>query len=167
MLEDSFSKLHSNQPFQSYSQQDIQSIRNRREALAEIQIQQQASSCSSCHFKFPTAKHLNSCSNCNYEIKKPASDLQTNQFCNKCQLNTDAPKNNLDIYQDQENKCPMCSQYLDWNNEYTPYDKSRITSLSQFRMVIPCLLYVIGLPRKYGNENIIRSSKFFGQYGNI
>jgi hypothetical protein len=34
-------------------------------------------------------------------------------------------------------------------------------------MVIPNLLYVIGLPKKYGHENVIKMQKFFGQYGNI
>ena len=40
-------------------------------------------------------------------------------------------------------------------------------SLQQFRMVIPNLLYVIGLPKKYGQESIVRKDKFFGQYGKI
>ena len=34
-------------------------------------------------------------------------------------------------------------------------------------MVIPNLLYVIGLPKKFGYENIVKMNKFFGQYGQI
>lgn len=88
--------------------------------------------------------------------------MQTIQICFKCQL-----KICLTETQDQENVCPLCTHYLDWSNEYIPFDKSKIAILSQFRMVIPGLLYVIGLPRKYGSETVIRSTKFFGQYGNI
>jgi hypothetical protein len=34
-------------------------------------------------------------------------------------------------------------------------------------MVIPNLLYVIGLPKKYGQESILRQTKLFGQFGKI
>ena len=34
-----------------------------------------------------------------------------------------------------------------------------------FRIVRDKLLYVIGIPRKYASEDILRSKDFFGQYG--
>lgn len=39
--------------------------------------------------------------------------------------------------------------------------------MQYFRIVIPTLLYVIGMPKKYSNENLLRSDGFFGQYGTI
>ena len=46
-------------------------------------------------------------------------------------------------------------------------DKTKLLKLQQFRMVIPNLLYVIGLPKKYGQEHILKLPRFFGQYGKI
>ena len=34
-----------------------------------------------------------------------------------------------------------------------------------FRIVREKLLYVIGIPRKYASEEILRSKDFFGQFG--
>lgn len=34
-------------------------------------------------------------------------------------------------------------------------------------MVIPNLLYVIGLPRKFAQEETVRQPRFFGQFGKI
>ena len=34
-------------------------------------------------------------------------------------------------------------------------------------MVIPNLLYVIGLPVKYSSENLLRQHMFFGQFGKV
>jgi len=34
-------------------------------------------------------------------------------------------------------------------------------------MVIPNLLYVIGMPKRFGREDIARQMKFFGQFGKI
>jgi hypothetical protein len=41
-------------------------------------------------------------------------------------------------------------------------EKQSLLKLQQFRMVIPNLLYVIGIPKKYGQENTVRMNKFFG-----
>lgn len=50
---------------------------------------------------------------------------------------------------------------------FSHQEKLALNKLSQFRMVIPNLLYVIGLPRRFGREDILRQPKFFGQYGKI
>jgi len=34
-------------------------------------------------------------------------------------------------------------------------------------MVIPNLLYVIGLPKKVASENVLTLQKYFGQFGDI
>ena len=46
-------------------------------------------------------------------------------------------------------------------------DKLKSKTLQQFRIVVPTLLYVIGMPRKFCQEKHLRSKAFFGQYGHI
>ena len=48
-----------------------------------------------------------------------------------------------------------------------PLHKQMQQSLQHFRMVIPNLLYVIGLPVKYSSENLLKQPAFFGQFGKI
>lgn len=70
--------------------------------------------------------------------------------------------------------CPCCSIDLltqtavqDHHHFVSQVEKANLSKLSQFRMVIPNLLYVIGMPRKFGREEIARQTKFFGQFGKI
>ena len=49
----------------------------------------------------------------------------------------------------------------------TPYEKSKVKKLMSFRIVRERLLYVIGIPRKYASDEILRSKHFCGQYGQI
>ena len=65
--------------------------------------------------------------------------------------------------------CPTCKHELTYEHSDSlgHREKQNLMSLQQFRMVIPNLLYVIGLPKKYGQESTVRKDKFFGQYGKI
>ena len=49
--------------------------------------------------------------------------------------------------------------------ELAPSEKQRIKKLMTFRIVKEKLLYIIGVPRKYAEEKILRSNKFCGQFG--
>ena len=90
--------------------------------------------CTICNFDFPFSKHLGYCSNC------CDGGLQTIQVCKGCSM-------------DDKDACPVCyKDVLTWNQDFVHIDKMKINMLGQFRMVIPCLLYVIGLPKKYGTE---------------
>ncbi|EJW04456.1 hypothetical protein EDEG_01326 [Edhazardia aedis USNM 41457] len=44
------------------------------------------------------------------------------------------------------------------------FDKSE---LSDIRVIQRNLVYVIGIPQKYADENLLRKHEFFGQFGNI
>lgn len=39
--------------------------------------------------------------------------------------------------------------------------------MQQFRIITPNLLYVIGLPRQFAKEEILKKHMHFGQYGKI
>lgn len=45
--------------------------------------------------------------------------------------------------------------------------KNKHHKMQYFRIVIPNLLYVIGMPRKYCNEGLLTSDSYFGQFGAI
>lgn len=45
--------------------------------------------------------------------------------------------------------------------------KNKHHKMQYFRIVIPTLLYVIGMPRKYCNEGMLSSQAYFGQFGAI
>jgi len=75
--------------------------------------------------------------------------------------------------------CPVCSHDLLLNEhlystvhfsqqtQLSHLEKTNLLKLQQFRMVIPNLLYVIGLPRKFAQEETMRQARFFGQFGKI
>jgi CCR4-NOT transcription complex subunit 4 len=42
-----------------------------------------------------------------------------------------------------------------------------LNTLQQFRIVIPNLLYVIGLPVRIADPELLQDYKFFGQFGKI
>ena len=44
-------------------------------------------------------------------------------------------------------------------------EKQRVRKLMSFRIVKDKLLYIIGVPRKYAEEKILRSNMFCGQFG--
>ena len=46
-------------------------------------------------------------------------------------------------------------------------DKIKVKKLMSFRIVKEKLLYVIGIPRRYASDEILRSKSFCGQYGQI
>jgi len=44
----------------------------------------------------------------------------------------------------------------------TPQEKSKVKKLMTFRIVRDKLLYVIGIPRRYASDDILRSKTFCG-----
>jgi hypothetical protein len=47
----------------------------------------------------------------------------------------------------------------------TPKEKGKVKKLMTFRIVKDKLLYMIGIPRKYAADNILRSRAFCGKFG--
>jgi hypothetical protein len=47
----------------------------------------------------------------------------------------------------------------------TPEQKARIKHLLSFRVVVDSLLYVIGVPKKFADIDLLKSEKFCGLYG--
>ena len=110
--------------------------------------------CSICKFDFPTKNHLLFCR---------CTDSKM-QVCDNCYLScTEQICSKIMI-------CPCCLTQVSYENHeqtMSHLEKQSLSKLQQFRMVIPNLLYVIGIPKKYGQENTVRMNKFFGQYGKI
>jgi hypothetical protein len=117
-----------------------------------------SATCSMCKFDFPVSKHLGRCDTCNFSNSCGSLSLSSNMHQRDVMICKSCSKDN-----NNKQICIICHKgVLHWSQDYVPYDKVTIGMLGQFRMVIPCLLYVIGLPKKYGQEQIIRSQKFFG-----
>ena len=47
------------------------------------------------------------------------------------------------------------------------YHESKKYDISNIRVIQRTLVYVIGIPQKYANEDILKSVEFFGQFGMI
>ena len=63
----------------------------------------------------------------------------------------------------------MPSKYSAFANsgvrEVDAHEKQRVRGLMAFRIVKEKLLYIIGVPRRYAEEKILKSAKFCGQFG--
>ena len=127
--------------------------------------------CSLCQFQFPTHKHLVRCEPCSRHGR-------TFQACHECMESYYARFNGGHRKPRFPFFCPCCSTDLFMVNSLDTMfngqqshlnhsEKAQLSKLSQFRMVIPNLLYVIGLPKRFGREDLLRSQKFFGQFGKI
>lgn len=62
--------------------------------------------------------------------------------------------------------CLACKSSL---GEFRPHqhfqpliNRQKLSNLQNFRMIIPNLLYVIGLPKKFGSQALLSSKAFFG-----
>jgi len=107
--------------------------------------------CALCSFEFPNYRHLLRCQSC--DATKSLRHLL--QICSKCS----------EDLQHSDTDCPSCKVPLELippSVGTATTNKQRQTNLQQCRLVIPNLLYVIGLPKKYSNETLLRSQMFFG-----
>lgn len=127
--------------------------------------------CALCKFQYPTRSHLIRCEGC-------FRHGQLFQVCRQCIKGHETRYNGSG--RGRQNCfplfCPGCCANLlklKAQNQSSPQtacthaEKINLTRLSQFRMVVPNLLYVIGLPKRLGKEDLLVQSKFFGQFGRI
>lgn len=126
--------------------------------------------CALCAFQYPTRSHLIRCEGC-------FRHGHLFQVCRPCIKRHEAR------YNDGRSRpncfplfCPgCCANLLKLKAQSQPIpqtacthtEKINLTRLSQFRMVVPNLLYVIGIPKRLGKEDLLMQSKFFGQFGKI
>ena len=137
--------------------------------------------CSKCCLEFPTQNHISLCS---CKSVKACHDCLENTICSKCKSWPPAPtqlsqmrEQGLTPYENPFNELLLnkklssnASQKSGQNASgsatiITQQESRRVKLIQKFRVVREKILYLIGIPKKYATDEILRSPHFCGQYG--
>eukprot|EP00347_Sterkiella_histriomuscorum_P000504 403375596 len=151
--------------------------------------------CNDCELEFPTKNHLVTCKCSNIKwcldcaknhFDDQISSSSTNQNsmnqsydqyrCERCnkvvqlqafsdQLSSISSLSSIHCYGSQTSKKTQLKPRK--IEPLRPRDTQLVESLLKFRIVQENLLYVIGIPEKYADENLLASQRYFGLYGEV
>lgn len=127
---------------------------------------QESVKCLQCELSFPTVFHMSFSCDCGQQKVSKKSILAkiSIQICHGC-------KESLNSKNSPKSSCchsPVIKRIQlqrDDPKALAPEQKAQIKHLLGFRIIVDNLLYIIGVPRRFADEQLLKSDKLCGLFG--